>query len=212
MPLVEVEDNVLAALREHKIAHTDRTAQIAPTAQAAAEWQKILGNAETRPEGLRLWKKLNPDAVIPELDAAKPYDDRLSAFEKKFDDFLTAQTTEREEAAKKRAEADANDTVSKGRSWLRGQKKLDDEGVKGVEDIMTEFGIPNYEVAYSHWHAQQPPEPATLPQSTIGRDLNWFKAQENQPDHALMLKDPVGWRRQEIMKTLQGIRSGEIAA
>lgn len=212
MPLIEVEDVVAAALRDNQVKFTDRTAEIAPTAQAAAAWQKILNGADTRTDLLKLFKKAFPDVPVPEIDAATPRDEAIAAMRKELDDYKAEVAKEREEARQKTREADALDTVSKGRSWLRREKKLDDESVGAVETMMQELGIPNYEVAYSHWHAQQPPAPDQFPSSTIGRSLDWFKAQENQPDHALMLKDPVAWRRQEISKTLQAIRSGEMAA
>ena len=212
MPLIEVEDVVATALRDNQVKFTDRTAEIAPAAQAAAAWNKILNGADTRTDLLKLFKKAFPDVPVPEIDAATPRDEQIAAIRKELDDYKAEVAKEKEDARQKGREADALDTVSKGRSWLRRDKKLDDESVKAVEDMMQELGIPNYEVAYSHWHAQQPPAPDQLPASTIGRSLDWFMAQENQPDHALMLKDPVAWRRQEIGKTLQAIRSGEIAA
>lgn len=212
MPLVEIDDVVFNALRDNSVKFTDRSAELAPTAQAAAAWQKIVNGSETRNDALKLFKKAFPEIPVPEIDARAPVDDAISALRKEFDDYKAGVQKERDDTHQKRREADALDTVSKGRSWLRREKRLDDESVEAVETMMKDLGIPNYEVAFSHWHAQQPPAPDQLPSSTIGRSLDWFKAQDNQPDHALMLKDPVAWRRQEIVKTLQGIRSGEIAA
>jgi hypothetical protein len=212
MPLIEVEDVIANALRDNSVKFIDRSAELAPTAQAAAAWQKIVNGAETRSDALRLFKKAFPDIPVPEIDARAPVDDAIAALRQEFNDYKAGVEKEREDAATKRREADAIDTVSKGRSWLRREKRLDDEAVGAVETMMQELGIPHYDVAFSHWHAQQPPAPETLPSSTIGRSLDWFKAQDDQPDHALMLKDPIAWRRNEIHKTLQGIRSGEIAA
>lgn len=212
MPLIEVDDVIASALRDNNVRFTDRTAALAPTNEAAQTLHKMLASAETRPEALRLLKKLNPDAVIPEIDAAAPVNAQIDALRKEFSDYREAVEKERKDAEQRRREAEATDTVSKGRTWLRRDKKLDDEGVTSVEKIMQELGVPNYEVAYNHWAAQQPPAPDPLPQSTIGRNLDWFKAEEDQPDHQLMLKDPIAWRRQEVLKTLQTIRSGQAAA
>jgi hypothetical protein len=211
MPLLEVDEIVLKALRDNNIAHVDRTAALAPTAEAAAAWQKVLNSTETRGEALRLWKKLHPEAVIPELDAARPVNDAMSAITKRLDDWEAAQAKREEETETRRREADALDTVSKGRTWLRRERRLDDEAVSGVEEIMKTKGIADYEAAFDHWKAKQPADPTPLPHSTLGRGLDWFKAQEDKPDHALMLKDPIAWRRQEVVRTLQGIRSGEMA-
>lgn len=210
MPLIEVEDVVANALRDNNVRFADRTSEIMPTAQAAEAWRKIVNGSETRTDALKLFKRAFPDIPVPEIDARAPVDDAISSLRKEFDDYRAGVEKEKDDAHQKRREADALDTVSKGRSWLRREKKLDDEGVSQVETMMQELGIPNYEVAFSHWRAQQPPSPDQLPSSTLGRSLDWFKSQDDKPDHALMLKDPVAWRRQEVLKTLQGIRSGEI--
>jgi hypothetical protein len=212
MPLVEVDDTVIKALRDHNIQHVDRTAALAPTAEAAAAWQKLLANPKTRLGTLKAWKELNPELAIPEIDTPEPISAELTATKTELAELKATLAKEKEDAETRRREADALDTVSKGRTWLRREKKLDDETVGQVEKMMQDLGIPNYEVAFSHWRAQQPADPTPLPQSTLGRSLDWFKAQEDKPDHALMLKDPLAWRRQEIVKTLQSIRSGEMAA
>jgi len=207
MPLIEVDDQVFKALRDNTVPFTDRTDAARSAGEAQALWAKILGSA-TRHDALKLAKEIDPTLVIPEVD--HPANAGLDALRKEFDEYKAGVEKEKEDNANARREADANDTVSKGRTWLRREKQLDDEGVAGVEKMMTDLSIPNYEVAFSHWRAQQPPEQAPLPSSTIGRNLDWFKAQEDQPDHAAMLKDPIAWRRQTILKTLQGIRSGEL--
>lgn len=212
MPLIEVDDVVATALRDNSVKFTDRTSELAPTTQAAAAWSKIISGAETRTDALRLFKKAFPDIPVPEIDARAPVDDAIAALRKEFDDYKDTVKKEREDALEKRREAEALDTVSKGRSWLRRDKKLDDEAVGQVETMMQELGIPNYEVAHSHWLSKQPRQPDVMPNSTIGRSLDWFKAQDDQPDHAAMLKDPIAWRNKEIVKTLQAIRSGEMAA
>ena len=212
MPLIEVDDVVATALRDNSVKFTDRTSELAPTTQAAAAWQKIISGSETRTDALRLFKKAFPDIPVPEIDARAPVDDAIAALRKEFDDYRADVQKERDDAKKARDDAAATDTVSKGRTWLRREKKLDDEAVKQVETMMIDLGIPNFEVAFSHWRAQQPAQPDVLPNSTIGRSLDWFKAQEDQPDHAAMLKDPIAWRNKEIVKTLQAIRSGEMTA
>lgn len=212
MPLIEVDDVVAGALRDNSVKFTDRTAELAPTAQAAAAWSKIISGSETRNDALKLFKKAFPDIPVPEIDARAPVDDAIAALRKEFDDYKAGVEKDKEDAKTRARESDALDMVSKGRTWLRREKKLDDESVTQVETMMQDLGIPNYEVAFSHWHAKQPAQPDVLPNSTIGRSLDWFKAQEDQPDHAAMLKDPIAWRNKEIVKTLQAIRSGEMTA
>src|SRR5262245_24154780 len=135
MPLIEVEDVVATALRDNQVKFVDRTAEITPTAQAAAAWQKIVNGAETRTEALKLFKKAYPDIPVPEIDAAVPRDEAIAALRKEFDDYKDGIEKEKEAAHQKRRENDALDTVSKGRSWLRREKKLDDESVGQVETM-----------------------------------------------------------------------------
>jgi hypothetical protein len=212
MPLIEVDDVVATALRDNSVKFTDRTSELVPTTQAAIAWQKIVNGSETRSDALKLFKKAFPEIPVPEIDARAPVDDAIAALRAEFDDYKAGVQKERDDAKTRAREADALDTVSKGRSWLRREQKLDDERVGEVEKMMQDLGIPNYEVAFSHWRSKQPAQPDMLPNSTIGRSLDWFKAQEDQPDHAAMLKDPIAWRNKEIVKTLQAMRSGEIAA
>lgn len=201
MPLIEVEDAVLAALRDNGVKFGDKTAASASAAEARAAVDKLLAGPD-RLEFLKLYKKTYPDAAVPELDAAKPVLDKVDAIAKEFSEYKASVEKEKEDRETARRERTAHDTVSKGRTWLRQEKKLAQEAVDDVEKLMQEEGIPNYAVAFNHWKASQPPDPEQLPSSVVNRSLDWFKVSEEQPDHKKMLEDPMGWRRNQIHKIL----------
>jgi hypothetical protein len=209
MPIIEVDDVTAAAMQSNGIKYQDRTGH-AKTAQTIAERVAALESGPHRAEYLRLLKQQFPDMVVPEIDAAKPVIDKVDALNKRFDDYLTEQQKQREERETKDREDGAHKTVAQGRSWLRSKQKLDDEGVKSVESVMQDRGIADYEAAYHLWRANQPPPAVDLPSSNLGRSLDWFKEDENQPDKALLLKDPLAYRSKRAGQILSQIRAGTI--
>lgn len=212
MPLVEIEDAVLAAMASNGIQYKDATARVSQATEAQGAWSKMLAGPN-RKALLKAYKEAYPDVPIPELDAAEPISAEVEAVRKEFHDYKEAKEKEAEEARARSREEAANATVAKGRAWLRAEKKLDDEGEKAVEQIMKEHGIPIYEVAFNHWKATQPPDPEPLPTAYGGaRSLDWFKADEDKPDTKLLLSDPMKFKRQETGKVLQEIREGRLAA
>lgn len=212
MPLVEIEDDVLKALAGHGLQFKDAGDRVKRATEVEAAWNKLLGGPN-RTQMLKAYKEAYPDAVVPELDAAAPITAEVSRVEKKFDDWVEAQKKEADERREKNREEAANSTVAKGRTWLRADKKLDDEGVTAVEQIMQEHGIPNYEVAFNHWNANRPPDAEPLPSAYGGaRSLDWFKVEEERPDTKLLINDPKAFQRRETGKVLQEIREGKLAA
>lgn len=209
MPLIEVDDATASAMASNGIKYQDRTGH-AKTAQTIAERVAALENGPHRAEYLRLLKQQFPDMVVPEIDAAKPVLDEVADLRKMFSEHLESLKTEKSERETRDREEQANKTVSQGRGWLRTKQKLDDDGVKSVESIMQDRGIADYEAAYLVWKAQQPLPAVDLPSNNLGRSLDWFKQEEDQPDKDLLLKDPLAYRAKRGRQILNQIRSGEI--
>lgn len=210
MPLIEVDDPTLAALAANGIKHTDASSRWKQASDSQAAINDIL-NGPNRAAFLKLYKAQYPNSAVPEIDAAAPVLSEVAELRKMIADDKAEREKKEEERATKAREDSANDSVAKGRSWLRREKKLDDDGVKAIEDIMREEGIPNYHVAFNHWRAEHPAETATdLPSSYAGRSLDWFKAEADQPDHQLLLKDPIGFRNKEIRKFFQEKAEGKL--
>lgn len=210
MPLIEVEDSVIAALAQNGIQYTDAKGKITKAAEIEAAFAKLTSGPQ-RTQFLKLYKEAYPDAVVPELDAAKPVMDEMSALRKEFTDFVESTKKKEEDQVKASRESAASRTVSDGRGWLRRDKKLDDEGVTAVEKVMQDLGVPNYEVAFNHWKASQPPDAQTFDTNYGGRNLDWFK-EDDRPDVQLLMKDPLAFRRKETGKVLQEIREGRLNA
>lgn len=211
MALIEIEDGIAAQLAEHGIRYTDASTRVKGASEVQAAWNKILSGPK-RLEMLKLYKDTFPDASVPELDAAAPVHDAVSALQKQFDDYKAANEAKETEREKKFREESASHTVANGRKMLRTDKKLDDEGVKAVEQIMLDHGIQNYDIAYNHFRAGLPPDAEQLPSSWAGRSLDWFQQQESKPDQKLLLENPMEFRRQEIGKVLAEARAGKLAA
>lgn len=210
MPLIEVEDDVFAALQTNGVRFTDAKGKLSKAAEIEAAFNKITSGPQ-RLAFLKLYKEAYPDAAVPEIDAAKPVLEDAAATRKMVEDFIAGQKKEAEDKKTADREAAASQTVTQGRTWLRRDRKLDDEGVTAVEKVMQDLGIPNYEVAFNHWRAGQPPEPTPLESSYAGRSLDWFKEDE-RPDVKLLMNDPMAYRRKETGKVLQEIREGRLAA
>lgn len=208
MPLIEVDDTTHAALAQNGIKFADATDRLKKAADMEAAFRDLT-NGKNRLAFLKLYKEQYPNAAVPEIDAAAPILSEVAELRKLFED-KEKEREEKEAAREKTArEASAQDTVSKGRTWLRRDRKLDDDGVTEVEKVMQDLGIPNYEVAFNHWKASQPPEPATdLPSSYAGRSLDWFRAEADQPDHQLLLKDPLAYRSKRMNEILTKVRAG----
>jgi len=212
MPLVEIEDAVLSALATNGIQYKDAGDRLKKATEIEAAWAKILSGPD-RVKALEIYKAQFPDASVPDVDARAAVAPDISRVEKKVDDFIDSFNTNAAERAKKRDQEAANTTVAQGRRRLRTEKQLDDEGVNGVEQIMQDKNIADYEVAYNHWKAQQPPDPDPLPSAYGGaRSLDWFQVEEARPDTKLLLTDPKSFQRRETGKVLQEIRDGKLAA
>jgi len=210
MPLIEIDDATAAAMSQNGIKFQDRTVAFAQSAKTMAELQKIQ-NGPRRSKWLELVKEEYPDLPIPEIDAAKPAYDRIAAMEKKQDEFIEALKKKDEERETKDREMRATKTVEQGRSWLRRDKKLDDEGVKSVERIMQDEEIPSYQAAFLLWRDRNPPTETDLP-AIRGGNLDWFKAEteDSAADMKLRLSDPLKYRQKRIPQMLQQLRRGEI--
>jgi hypothetical protein len=211
MPFIEVEDAIVAAMAREGLQFKDASGHIKKGAEFEAAWTKMLGSKH-RDQLLASYKEVFPDAVLP-TDFTAPVRDDVAALRQEFADYREAVKKADEERRTKRSEETANRSVAEGRKWLRSEMKLDDEGERGVEQIMLDEGIHNYKAAYAYWKAQQPPEPTPLPSAYGGaRSLDWFKTEESRPDTKLLLSDPRAFQRSETGKVLQEIREGKFAA
>ncbi|HEV2225089.1 MAG TPA: hypothetical protein VGR84_19005 [Candidatus Acidoferrales bacterium] len=145
--------------------------------------QKALASPQHRQSLLKIQKDLYPDVPVPEIDAANPILEKLSALEQKFEDDRKA----REEAATKAAK-DAQDSEwttrwNKGHEMLAG--RFNEEGVAAIEKMMHERGIADHEAAMALFEKHNPPPPPPL---TGSSRFNWFEQVEGAPDVNMLLE------------------------
>lgn len=108
--------------------------------QIAALQQQLANNPATRGEYLRLIKKVSPNTVIPEIDAAAPIMAEL-AKEREAREKLEARL--QEDDARRRV-------LAKREATMKAHKLTEDQMVE-VEKIMTDHQIPNYETGAKYY-------------------------------------------------------------
>src|SRR5215469_10433531 len=145
MALVEVEDSELQTLR---------------TARALVE--KFHGDPRTREQYLKLIKILNPQAIVPEIDAKNEVLDEIKKRDEVIADLkkaIDADKAERDETARK---AKVEGSIADGRKWCRDQGYTQD-GITGIEKIMEERGIADYEAAAALFERINPRDEPIVP-------------------------------------------------
>ncbi len=141
--------------------------------QVVASVRAMLANKDARQHVLKAQKIINPSAVIPEIDAAAPYDAALgevnktvAALQKRLDDDATARETEKK-------------TNEFKDSWDKQKRELlaqgwSEEGVAKAEEHAQKEGIPSLRAAANDFLALNPPPPPATPSSA--GSFNMFDA------------------------------------
>lgn len=165
MPKIEVEEADLLASR-----------------QLSTLVGKMMQNPKARRKVLEARKEVEPEAVIPELDAARPVESAVAEVSAKFDKFVEAQEkrdAEREAEAKRRA---FQDEWNEKREGLRASGYTD-AGITAIEKLAEEKGIPDLEVAAAYFDRLNPP---AMPVQSSG--LGMFGIGEPQKDDSGLVK------------------------
>ncbi|MDE2020974.1 MAG: hypothetical protein KGJ13_11610, partial [Patescibacteria group bacterium] len=103
-------------------------------------------------------KTINPNAVIPEIDAVAPVNKELAEIRKELADDRAARQKEKADAeAESRKQAFAN-------QWAAGQARMRSagytkEGLDALEKFMEERGIADHEIAAAAFERINPPAP-----------------------------------------------------
>lgn len=123
-----------------------------------AQYQELLGahrlmsaliNGDTRKETLQLFKKLNPKAPIPELDAAEPVLNEVSALKKQIESLQQKLDNEKQDMKLQQA----FDRLSRERG-------ITTDGLEKIKTLMVEKAIADPDAAADHWEKLNPkPEP-----------------------------------------------------
>jgi len=130
---------------------------------------RALKNPATRRKILEAQKTLDPNAVIPEIDAAAP----LAA---ELDTVRSEAKALREEMAADRAKREEDARMATlTTKWNKGRELLENagytaEGIQRIEKLMEEEGIASHAVALSHYERLNPP-PAPVNPASVGFTL-----------------------------------------
>lgn len=155
MAKVEIEESELAAL--HRVSKFTESA---------------LANPKTRASLLTIQKVLNPEAVIPEIDATA----QVMSVVKELKDEMAADRKARDEERAK--DDDARRTNGLQAKMMAGQKLLADhgyeaEGVKKIEELMLAEGISSYAAGMAYFERLNPPsQPADSSRTSRFGDLS----------------------------------------
>ena len=140
---------------------------------------RMLNNPASRRLLLQARKAADPNAVIPEIDAVAPVKSEIDEFKKLLNDERAARAAEREAETQRLAMERAERTVAQQRDRLRA-KGWQDEGIAAVEQFATEHGVPNLEIAASHWEKLHPPAELATPNGS--GSWNFFDDQQAEGD------------------------------
>ena len=123
-----------------------------------AQYQELLGahrlmsaliNGETRKDTLKLFKKLNPKAPIPEIDAAEPVLTEVSELREQIKT-LTQKLNDEKQDAKLQNAFDR----------LARERGITQDGLDKIKTLMVEKAIADPDAAADHWEKLNPkPEP-----------------------------------------------------
>lgn len=177
-----------------------------------AELKRVYGVAEVigkNPKARALLQEAvaeaAPEQVGPEHRIRQEVNERLTGFEKKFDEFLTSQKTAKEES-----EAQAAQRALEGRWSASRRKAVDagytDEGLKELEDFMEHNGVADHELAMPAFERLHPP---AEPVMTGSSRWNFFDRPQEGADpalDALMKGDDEGFLGRMIPAALKDAR------
>ena len=157
--------------------------------QVVQAFQKMLANPKARELVLRAQKTVNPDAVIPEIDARVPVEAELA----KMREELAADRAERAKA-KEDAEAERRKQAFTD-GWEKQKRSLidsgyTDEGVKKIEEHAEKEGIPNLRAAAADWEKLNPPSTPAQPSGSLGYDI--FNPPKTEEDDIKRLMESKG--------------------
>lgn len=172
--------------------------------QVAAFVKAALDNPETRNDVLKIQKRLNPKAVIPEIDTQDKVAAALEGIQKQIAD---------DRAERQKEKADAEEAAARSRlatKWTAGQEfakenGYSEEGLGKLEEFMQAEGIS------SHQHAMAAFERLNPRPETVSSNANPFAAKfpnEMRADDGMKnLFSPVkvdrdGWLKQTVNETL----------
>jgi hypothetical protein len=135
-------------------------------------------------EAKALIKKKYPNLAIPDYDLETKVDERFAAERKERED---RETEQRKSQEQERFQNVRKDTQSK--------YGFTDKAMEELEQFMVDHNVGDYEVAAGYKASKEP-----RPSDVTHNDGRWNH--DKAPGFAEIAKDPEGWARDEILKSL----------
>lgn len=157
---------------------------LAAQAKSALPSKKLLdalgNNPKTRAKALELIKEVLPNFSIPEVDVPKHATALIDEKMKVVTEKLEALEKKEKDAELSKSGKDIDDLIAKGRKRLK-EDGYSKEGVDGIEKLMQDRGLTDYEAAASLFDRLNPPdEPVT---SSMISAKDWGGLVENTEDN-----------------------------
>jgi predicted RNase H-like nuclease (RuvC/YqgF family) len=170
-----------------------------------AQYQELVGahrlmsalvNGEHRGETLKLFKKLNPKAPIPEIDAAEPVLTEVTSLKKQI------------ESLQKKLDDDKQDTkLQQQFDRLSRERGITTDGLEKIKTLMVEKAIADPEAAADHWERLNPKPEPIQPAGWVGSS---FMDVEGDKELEPWLQNEDRASDQEIATVINEYRSGAV--
>lgn len=175
---------------------------------------QMLAHPEARKLVLKARKLADPNAVIPEIDAAAPMLSELAEIKKQLAEEAAARVKEREERETEKRVSDMTSQIERQKANLRAAGWRD-EGLAEIEKFALENGVSNLEIAASHWEKLHPPAEPVQPKGY--GSWNFFEDQQTEDDGKFVKAmietrgEDEGALNAEIRAALSEVRSQPVA-
>ena len=158
--------------------------QLVGKAQIANFISPIWDDPQLGTEAKALVKKKYPQVQIADYDIRQEIDQRFNAERKSRDD-----------EKRQRADAESRQNLDNTRKKIKQDYGFTDDGMKELEDFMVERNVGDYEVAAGYRAARNP-------KVSDANHHDGFWHHNKQDTFGEISKDPEGWARGEILKSL----------
>lgn len=179
-------------------------AEVLNLRKIAGTVQKMLANPETRGRILEAQKILNPDAIIPEIDATKPLRAEIAKASQSVEDLKKVIADEKAERAQERVMEKLKSKWDEGRAVARKAGYTAD-GLEALEKYMEEKGVADHEIAMASFEKLHPPE---APVDTTSNRFDAFTTMPKDGDDMKLLLsgNDREFTAKRIKETLSNIR------
>lgn len=171
--------------------------------------QKMLANPSARAKLLAAQKEVNPNAVIPEIDSAKPVYEALDGVKGELKALKEQREADIAEAKKEKAIADLTAKWETGRTAARRAGYTED-GLNALEAFMETNGVADHKIAMPAFERINPPQ---APIDAMGvQKFDVFGGIKNDGDDVKLLLEgnEQAFLNKRIKDTLSGVRTGNL--